>query len=373
MLAVAALSARALVDSAALDGWRAVALDCFGDADTLRAAAAWHDIGATQALHIDADKLLAGLRALGRAGQVRGWVAGSGFDGRADLLARGAALLPLIGTAPDDVRRVRDPRQFFATLRSHDIGFPAVAFEAPADTAGWLRKDAGGCGGWQVRRAALPFEHDPGLYWQRERRGTPMSATLVGNGRDAVLLGFNQQMVQPLGDRPFVFCGVIGPLPVSDAVAREVTAIARLLAAVFRLRGLGSLDFLLDGESVEVLELNPRPPASLALYPRIGAGGALRAHLRACSHDELPAAPAPGAGVRGSGIVFAPQGVHVDAPLAARIARSDGACDLPRAGTRVDAGQPLCSLVAEGRDEHAVRTQLAGRREALLACLETTT
>ena len=55
-----------------------------------------------------------------------------------------------------------------------------------------------------------------------------------------------------------------------DAVQREVTAITRLLAAVFRLRGLGSLDFLLDGDTVEVLELNPRPPASLALYPRVG-------------------------------------------------------------------------------------------------------
>lgn len=373
MLAVAALSARALVDSAALDGWRTAALDCFGDADTLRAAATWHDIGATQALRIDADKLLAGLRELGRSGEVRGWVAGSGFDGRADLLARGAAMLPLIGTAPDDVRRVRDPRQFFATLSSHGIGFPAVAFEPPADAVGWLCKDAGGCGGWQVRRAAVPLEHGPGLYWQRERRGTPMSATLLGNGRDAVLLGFNLQMVQPLGDRPFVFSGVLGPVPVSAGVAREVTAIARMLAAVFRLRGLGSLDFLLDGESVEVLELNPRPPASLALYPRIGAGGALRAHLRACSQDELPAAPAPGAIVRGSEIVFAPKGVDVDAALAARIARSHGARDLPRAGTRIGAGQPLCSLLAEGRDETAVRTQLAGRREALLACLETTT
>jgi predicted ATP-grasp superfamily ATP-dependent carboligase len=170
-----------------------------------------------------------------------------------------------------------------------------------------------------------------------------------------------------------VFCGVIGPVPVSDEVQREVTAINRLLAAVFRLRGLGSLDFLLDGDTVEVLELNPRPPASLALYPRVGAGGPVRAHLRACVHGELPPAPAPVNGVRGTEIVFAPRALQVDAGMAAQIAQREGARDLPRVGARCAAGDPLCSLVAEGRDAHEVTTSLASRRDALLASLETTT
>lgn len=373
MLAVAALSARALVESAALDGTRTVALDCFGDADTQRLATQWHDVGTAQALRIDDGKLLASLSSLARRGEAMGWIAGSGLDGRADLLEQGAALLPLIGTAPQDVRRVRDPQDFFGVLHSHGIGFPAVSLDPPATWSGWLLKDAAGSGGWQVQRASADAAAGPGQYWQRERRGLPMSATFVANGRDAVLLGFNAQTVRRAGDRPYLFCGVIGPVPVSDALQREVTAIVRLLAAVFRLRGLGSLDFLLDGDTVEVLELNPRPPASLALYPRVGEGGPVRAHLRACRHDELPPAPAPTHGVRGTEIVFAPQALQVDAGMAAQIAQREGARDLPRAGTRCAAGDPLCSLVAEGRDLHELTTRLAQRRDALLASLETTT
>jgi uncharacterized protein len=373
VLAVAALSARALVESAALDGTRTVALDCFGDADTQRLATQWQDIRAAPAPRIDDDKLLGALSALAQRGDVAGWIAGSGFDGRADLLARGAALLPLIGTAPIDVRRVRDPMQFFGVLHSHGIGFPSVAMEPPASAAGWLLKDAGGCGGWQVRRASADDLAETGRYWQRERRGLPMSATFVANGRDAVLLGFNAQALRPLGDRPFVFCGVTGPVPMGDKVQRELTAITRLLAAVFRLRGLGSLDFLLDGDTVEVLELNPRPPASLALYPRLGEGGPVRAHLRACRHDELPPAPAAMDGVRGTEIVFAPQKLQIDAAMAAQIACREGVRDLPRAGTLCAAGEPLCSFVAEGRDVHEVATRLASRRDALLASLETRT
>lgn len=373
MLAVAALSARVLVEAAALDGLRTVALDLFGDADTQRHADQWRAIGEPGSMRVDDQRLLDALGELAATGAVRGWVAGSGFEGRPDLLERGADLLPLIGTAPSDWRRVRDPQAFFAVLRAQGVGFPAVVFDAPASTVGWLSKDAGGCGGWQVRRASPDDRAGAGRYWQRERTGQPMSATFVANGRDARLLGVNRQLTRTAGERPFLFCGVIGPLTVSDALWRELAAIVHLLAGEFRVRGLASLDFLLDGDTVEVLELNPRPPASLALYPRIGERGPLSAHVRACQQGELPPALEADGIVRGSEIVFAAQALQIDAACAARIEGIEGSRDLPRAGTFCAAGDPLCSLVAEGRDEDDTRQQLARRREALRAVLETTT
>ncbi|TXC65760.1 ATP-grasp domain-containing protein [Piscinibacter aquaticus] len=262
VLALAALSARALAEAAANEGLRAVALDAFGDADTQRVACEWRAIGEAGSLNINGDRLIDVLSALAERGDVRGWIAGSGFDGRPDLLERGAALLPLIGTAAGDVRRVRDPRLFFAELDRHGIGFPPIRFDRPETPEGWLRKDAGGCGGWQVRRARHGDGGGPGVYWQRERSGTPHSATFIGNGVDAVLLGINRQGVRAIGERPFVFSRIAGPVPVSEAATRELAAIVRLLAGAFRVRGLASLDVLLEGDRLEVLELNPRPPAS---------------------------------------------------------------------------------------------------------------
>lgn len=371
MLALAALSARALAQAAARDGLPAVALDVFGDTDTQNLALEWHDIGELGAPRIDAARFLAALEQLARRGDVRGWVAGSGFDGRADLIEQGAARLTLIGTAAIDVRRVRDPLEFFRVLDRHGIAFPSIAFEPPADPSGWLCKDAGGSGGWQVRRATASDRPAPGLYWQRERRGSPMSATFVGNGRDAVLLGVNRQGTSAVGDRPFVFTRIAGPVPMPERVRRELTAIVRLLAGVFHVRGLASLDVLLDGEAIEVLELNPRPPASLSLYPRLGEGGALVAHLRACEHDELPVPPPAAAPVRGLEILFARRATTIDRARAEALASLPGSCDLPRAGTRVAARDPLCSVVAEGPDEATMNAQLDARREAVRALLET--
>lgn len=370
MLAVAALSARALVESAARDGLRCVALDVFGDADTRRAAARWMPIGEPAALRIDADRLLTALRALANEGNVTGWIAGSGFEGRPELLDEGARCLPLIGTAASDVRRVRDPVAFFRFLHGNGIAHPPVCLAPPQVPGPWLQKDSGSCGGWQVRRSAVG-ETAHGRYWQIERTGPAMSATFIANGEDAVVLGFNRQLVRAIGDRPFVFAGVVGPVQPSETMQREIGAAVRKLAREFRVRGLGSLDFVLHGDVPEVIELNPRPPASLELYQRVGGHGALHAHRRACLEGVLPPAPATADGVRGIEIVFAPRALRLDDAAAERIAQWPGAHDLPHSGTVLAPGDPLCSLSARGSSAQQVQAALARGHSALLQSLET--
>jgi uncharacterized protein len=371
VLAVAALSARTLAQWAAEDGRPAIALDVFGDADTRRAAASWHPIGHGTA--IAGETLLAALKALGRQGQVTNWVAGSGFDGSLDLLEAADAVLPRVGTAVERLRWLADPRRFFVLLDALRIAHPPVRFDCPGNVEGWLRKQGGGSGGWQVRRASGP-ESDRRVYWQRERRGRAMSATFVANGEDAVVLGFNRLLTRPIGEHPYVFRGVVGPVPVDEAVQRTMSAALRALVSTCRLRGLGSLDFIVgDDGRADVLELNARPPASAALYPRIDGGSPLQAHLRACVERVLPAPPLPAAEVRGLQIVYAPQPMAFDAARAAAVAAFEGASDLPAAGQRFGAGEPVCSVAAQGRDADAVEQALAQREARLLQMLENPT
>ncbi|HEY8707036.1 MAG TPA: ATP-grasp domain-containing protein, partial [Burkholderiaceae bacterium] len=328
VLAVAALSARMLAEAATDDGFDVVALDLFGDADTRRACSQWLPIGSAAALRIDADRLLTALAALAQREGVIGWIAGGGFEGRPELLERGAALLPLIGTSADAVRRVRDANAFFGFLDVQGIAHPPVRMTAPADAAGWLAKDAHACGGWHIhrvvaRRGATPSGPVPAHhYFQREIPGAPMSATFIANGRDASVLGFNQLIVRRFGTHPFVYCGAVGPVPLSADVAIRIAAAARVLARQFSLCGLASLDFMLSGDAFDVLEVNPRPPASMALYGKRvvppAAQGIVAAHVRACLQGELPRWPAPtaNAGVQGSEIVFASRPLWLDEPAA---------------------------------------------------------
>jgi predicted ATP-grasp superfamily ATP-dependent carboligase len=376
VLAVAGLSARMLAEAAARDGYEVMALDLFGDADTRRAAAHWVPIGpADGALQFDGVRVLDALRELSqrRNAEVLGWIAGSGFEGRPDLLEAGASLLPLIGCSADAVRRVRDPQRFFGALAAHRIGHPAVQWHAPAGASGWLSKDARASGGWHIRHAAdrgdAAESAGAARYFQREMHGTPMSATFIANGRGARLLGFNELIVRAMGARPHVYCGCIGPVSVAPEVVRRMVDAAHRLAAAFDLRGWCSLDFIRDGDALGVLEVNPRPPASLALYAQHGL---VDAQLRACLHRELP--PRMFAASRrtaGHEIVYAARALQVDEARARQLAAWPGAHDLPTAGTRIVPGEPLCSLSAEGHGAAQVRAILAARRDALLDTLET--
>jgi predicted ATP-grasp superfamily ATP-dependent carboligase len=197
-----------------------------------------------------------------------------------------------------------------------------------------------------------------------------MSATFVANGSDAVVLGFNLQSFHALGDRPFVFSGVIGPVAVSDALRSEVTRAVRRIAARYGLRGLASIDFLRHGDTAEILEVNPRPPASTMLYPRVGSAGPLYAHWRACVHGELPS-PQPFADeVRGIEIVFARTALRIDQSQADALAADAQIHDLPRGGDRFSVGDPVCTLSERSASAIQVRTTLGLRREALLHQLE---
>ncbi len=378
LLAVAGLSARLMAEAAARDGFEVIALDLFGDVDTCAVASRWFGIGDAAALRIDAGRTLAALAALARRGDVAGWVPGGGFEGLPGLLARGAALLPLLGTAPADVARVRDPAQFFGCLEKHDIEHPAwcaaLGDIGKAGVAGWLVKNARGCGGWHVRPAAAGEPLPPHHYLQREVAGQPMSATFVANGKEAVVLGHNIQMVSQQAGRPFTHGGVVGPVELPGAVVRRVQAILALLVPAFGLKGLASLDFMLSGTQVSVLEVNPRPPASIGLY---GSHGPMAAHLLACTSGALPSSlPAAGPAavaspaVQGSEIVFARAPLRLDTALAHWLAGWPDVHDLPCAGQHFAAGDPLCSVAAHGASAAEVLARLQDSRTALLQSLE---
>lgn len=353
-----------------------VALDCFGDADTRRAGQ-WVSIGAADTLRIDGAKLLDALDGLARRDAVQGWVVGGGFEGRPDLLEAGAERLPLVGNGAAVLRRVRDAQTFFAALRSHGIAHPPVRddFDDFDDFAeGWLRKDFAGCGGQQVRWAdTAPLGATQ--YLQQWRDGTPMSATYLADGRHALVLGCNRQLVQSLGAAPFVWQGAIGPVAVSAVVQQQVDAALQSLVAEFGLRGLGSLDFLLTApDRIEVLEINPRWPASAELY---AAAGVMRAHVQACEQARLPALRELSTlttSTSGIAVVYARRSMHFGDAALRWLAAQPDVHDLPAHAATLCAHQPLCSVscntAAADADAGAVQAQLAQRRIALLTTME---
>jgi predicted ATP-grasp superfamily ATP-dependent carboligase len=366
-LAIAALSARLLAQSARRGGYDVLALDLFGDVDTRAVARDWVAIGAPDELRIDGAALLAALADARARTDCFGWIAGAGFEGHPDLLLAGARLLPRFGNDPATIGRVRDPRSFFAVLDRLGIDHPETRFDPPADMRGWLVKDPRASGGLQVRRAGAAHARcKPGrVYFQREVDGRPMSMLFAAAGGRAVPIGVNELLVRADRARPFVYRGAIGPIAApASATGKELAGIVDALATAFGLRGLASLDVVDDGTRFNVLEINPRPPATLALYDADWPRGLVQAHLDACA-GVLPEPPAAeSAQIRGEIIVYAGHAVAIDADTSARLLAA-GCHDVPQPGSRFAAGAPVCSVSAEGGSVHAVRTALARQESAV--------
>ena len=371
-LVVAALSARTLAESAAQAGWRVIALDLFGDLDTRRASARWVSIGEPGVLAIDARRLRAALNDAAHEPGVIGWVAGSGFEGALTLLDAGPASLPRLGMASAAVRDLRDPRHFFATLDRLGLARPSTRFNAPVDTKGWLVKRAGGTGGWHIRDASGTRHRHADSYFQRRQEGVPMSALFLADGRGARWVALNQLTVRALGAHPCVYRGAIGPIDDTDLQSKLEAALA-LLVPAFGLRGLASLDFIAADGVPQLLEINPRPSASMALHANAWPGGLMRAHVEA-AQGRLPAIPAAHLpGLRGTEILYARHAGSLGTALAGQLAAATDCHDLPTANTQFAPADPVCSISAQGSDVAAVQRALAERRAGILARLDPAT
>jgi predicted ATP-grasp superfamily ATP-dependent carboligase len=349
---IAAASARALAQSARHGGYLPLVADFFADQDT---AAVAHDhvlIESGLARGMDEDGLLAA-------------VYGTGFEDRPELLARIGERWRLLGNDPQIVARVKDPRAFATLCRDCAIPHPETLPSRPLDAAGWLAKRKGGAGGSHIASAIGQKPANDQFYFQRTTPGVPVSAFFLADGRHAMTLGFSTQWASPTTRRPFRYGGAVQPAALPPALASALAgAVDRLMQAI-PLVGLNSADFLVDRDEFRLLEINPRPGATLDVFePAEGSLFAL--HVAACQGEldcKLDCAPPRFEGACAAAIVYAER----DIAAVPAVQWPDWTADRPHSGTAIKAGEPLCSVKAAATTAAAARAGVDERLAAVLA------
>jgi uncharacterized protein len=307
---VVAVSARMLAMLAAADGHEVVAFDRFGDVD-LRAVAA----GATA-------RRSAGLVALAEEVEADAVVYGAGLENRPDLVARLAAGRELLGTPPELLPAVRDPWALGAVVR-----MPETARTASGD--GWLRKPLRGGGGRGIRRWT-GGRLRPSEVLQRRVAGLSCSAVAVGNGRDAVLLGITEQL-----HRGFVWVG--NAILEEPEIEAALGVVCESVVARFGVRGAFGVDAIWDGRDLWVLEVNPRPTASLELF----GPGTFALHVRGARGHALNG-PIPAPCDKVKLVLFADRDIRAPA---LDFWPAGHVRDIPHPGEVIRRGRPVCTLV----------------------------
>jgi predicted ATP-grasp superfamily ATP-dependent carboligase len=359
---ILALSARALAQAARRAGVEVAVADLFGDVDT-RSLASWHRLPGSLERGIDGAGLLALVRAL-RA-RVDGVVYGAGFEADPALLGELARIAPLIGNPADEVAAVKDPFRFAGLLRRLDLPHPEVAALPPPGTR-WLRKLRGGSGGSHIERtAAGALVADGRHYFQAPASGNPVSALFAANGRAARVIGLSAQWTDPMATRPFRYGGCAGPVHLAPKLAAEIERACHAIAGAAGLVGLNSLDMLVTGDAFTILEVNPRPGATLDVFDTPSGPSLWECHVTAAQGELPAAAPAGLSGARAAVVVYADQARHVPAAFA----WEGGIADIPAPESRIPTGAPVCTIMAAGPHAGAARALAEERAAALLARL----
>ncbi|HYH17936.1 MAG TPA: ATP-grasp domain-containing protein [Azospirillum sp.] len=353
---VTALSARALAAASARAGRRPAAVDLFADVDTRQFAAPCIRLPAA-GLRLDADALLAALSAPALRGVPL--VYGAGFEDDPPLLARIAADRPLLGNPAEVVARAKDPFAFAALAASLGIPHPEVLAEVPGRADGYLLKRIGGSGGSHVRPAttgAVP----PGWYVQRRVGGHPVSVLFLADGQRTVIVGMSRQWASPAPDSPCRYGGAAGPLRLPERLSGPLSAMVARLAAALGLIGLNSADFLVAGHAFHLLEVNPRPGASLDVFDREPMPPLFALHIDACA-GRLPERLPSLWGCRAAAVHYAPAPVRIGGA----IRWPAWTADRPVAPARIAPGEPVCTVLADGASVGSARRRAEQRRRYL--------
>jgi predicted ATP-grasp superfamily ATP-dependent carboligase len=372
VILLVAVSARMLSELARREGHEVIAVDRFGDLDLRRMCQ-----GVSILRDLGGEGGMAELVEVAEAIPADRVVYGAGLENRPDLVARLAAGRTLLGCAPETLERVRDPALLGASLRAAGIAYPEThpaahaSLRADRRARRWLRKPVRGGGGRGVREwrgGRVPVT----CVVQARIDGVACSAAAVADGRAATLLGVSEQLVgrRALGARGFKWCGNVAPprLPADErrALGDAARAICAHVAAAFGLRGVFGVDLVWDGERAWVVEVNPRPVASLEVLDAAHGIRSFAAHLDACAGRLPRDATSSGAVAAGKAVVYATDDVRMpdtsDWP-------GRGIRDVPHPGEAIAAGRPICTLIATGPSPADVVAQLEQRAVALRAGL----
>jgi predicted ATP-grasp superfamily ATP-dependent carboligase len=364
-------SVRAAAGSAVLAGFAVRAGDRFADLDLCRMAEATR-----------VDDYPRGLAAVVGGGQDGAWMYTGALENHPPLVERLARLRPLWGNGAAVLGRVRHPRLVGEALAGAGYRAPAVrldAREVPRDGS-WLVKPRRSAGGgrvdfWTETAAAT---RSRGCYYQQFVEGMPCSAVYVAARRRAVLLGVTRQLLGQAwtGAGGFRYCGSVGPLQLPDEAMASFAGIGQALAAAFELVGVFGVDAVVNAAGVWPVEVNPRYTASVEVLERAGLAPAIALHAAACSEGRLgERMETSDRRASGKAILFATSRLEispawVEQALTERDAERPRLADVPHAGTSVDAGMPIVTVLADAADAATVMAALRERAERVLATIE---
>ena len=267
----------------------------------------------------------------------------------AELLA---VPVPLCGTPRGMLEKFLDKQETQAFFESLQVPVPRLLPEGvyPA-----MVKPRSGAGGWRnavIRSDAAMkawlalYENVPHLS-QEIVPGTPASVCCITNGRGAVAVAANEQVLRGSGESAFGFSGSITPS--GHPGEAQMCALAEKIAAASGCVGTIGIDFVAGEDRIAAIEVNPRFQGTVDTVEMATGCNLFALHAAACA-GNLPSARPATRQVAVRSILFAGRDMTVGADLSVF---REFVADIPWPGTFFEEEQAVVSVAGSGPTREA--------------------
>lgn len=353
-----ARSARIIAQSLQRAGYNVIALDQFGDLDTRSSCISFYQLADFSIENVKSN--LALIREQQGFTHQPAVIYGSGIDSNPQLLDYLGNTFHLIGNPVNVVSAVRTPQIFFQLLKELKVNYPPVQFKRPDCLKNWLAKQQNREGGAGVIPAAQYDNKESSgfpVYYQQCLQGIAFSALFLARQDKIQIVGLHRHFcTRDFNTRPYLMQALISGFRLPDHYFKILTDWIERFVSVTGLTGLNSMDCLFSGGQIFVLEINPRPGASVCLYDESYQEGLLEQHIRSFTGENWDL-QIQKQEVSGYWICYADQ----EMTITEEHSWPDWTADRPKAGTLFTPGDPLCTVTATGYEEQTIFSELKNR------------
>lgn len=262
-----------------------------------------------------------------------------------------ASAIPLYGTPPEKIARFLDKLDIQHFIEGLEIPIPRLS---EVGTFPAMIKPRCGSGGWRNRVLNSASERDA---WYEEFEqmpaitqevvdGIPASVCCLADGKNAIAIAVNEQILRGSGPGRYGFSGSVTPWdhPLKDQMIHYAEKIAAASGCV----GTVGIDFMV-GESVWAIEINPRFQGTLDTVEMATGRNLFSDHIQAC-RGILPEKYPDRKQFAARTILFADRDITINSDIADL---APAIADIPKPGTFVEDGKAVVSVYGWGATRDA--------------------
>lgn len=349
-LLIIAQSGQMLAQAASYIGLKIFVIDCFADQDTQALAADLYQVSSLSIHDI-------------RLGVIKFkknctyCLYGSGFEAHPESLVFLETHFKLLGNSSDIFKALQNKPIFFQQLHSLNISYPTVYFTPPNSKKDYLIKPYQSLGGENIQKTP-PYHpkilKNNSFYYQRYLKGETLSVLFLATRTHAIIIGYNRQWTRP---DSFVFSGIMNQAKIAPAHQHTIQQWLKKLTPYYQLQGLCSLDFILYKDQCYLLEINPRPPASMMLYQ----ANLLQNHLLACQNQPYDQNIDASKKHTAYQIIYAPMPIKIPQTM-----QWPQYCHhIPSGGQIIPKDTPICSMIISKNTRTLLLETLQSKQQLL--------